>query len=64
MILLSDQARRTVTTDEDQRGVEACYLDPDVVVPAPRGFTQRRIGSGWVLVVLADGTVEQAFRRP
>jgi hypothetical protein len=64
VIPLSDQARRTVKTGEDQRGVEACYLYPDVVVPAPRGFTQRRIGSGWVLVVLADGTVDLAFRRP
>ena len=63
MIPMSEQARTAVSTEEDRRAVEACYDDPDVVIPAPRGSTERRIGRGWVLVVLADGTVDQAFRR-
>ena len=64
MIPMTDQARAAVSTEDDRRAVEACYVDPDIVIPAPRGSTERRIGSGWVLVVLADGTVDQAFRRP
>lgn len=63
MIPMSDQARAAVSTSEDRRCVEACYVDPDITVPAQRGGSERRTGSGWVLVVLPDGTVDQAFRR-
>jgi hypothetical protein len=63
MIPMTDQARAAVRTEDDRRAVEACYVDPDIVIPTPRGSTERRIGCGWVLVVLADGTVDQAFRR-
>jgi hypothetical protein len=63
MIPMSEQARSAVSTSEDRRGVEACYVNPDITIPAQRGESERRIGCGWVLVVLPDGTVDQAFRR-
>ena len=63
MIPMSEQARAIVSTDDDRRGVQACYTDPDITVPAPRGTVERRIGRGWVLVVRPDGTVDRAFRR-
>ena len=63
MIPMSEQARAIMSTDADRRGAEACYTDPDITLPAPRGSVERRIGYGWVLVVRPDGTVDRAFRR-
>ena len=60
---MSEQARAIVSTVEDRHGVQACYTDPDITLPAPRGRVERRIGRGWVLVVRRDGTVDRAFRR-
>lgn len=33
MIPMSERARAAVSTDEDRRCVEACYVDPDITVP-------------------------------
>ena len=62
MIPMSEQARAIMRTDQDRLAAQACYTDPDITVPAPRGRLERRIGRGWVLVVGSDGTVDRAFR--